>query len=133
MTNETGAPGESPQDTQGESNEVIAPGERRPAVRARPGQLEKRRRAGLPAPVAKAAVAVAAGAALQVGVGLAGKFLAYRAGKGAASGLGSKALRARSNNHKKPVEPVEEEDDERGTVVSETLIVRRVWLRKDRK
>jgi hypothetical protein len=87
----------------------------------------------LPAPVAKVAVAVAAGAALQVGIGIAGKLIAYRAGKEAARGVGTKALRARSNGKREEKRPAKAGDEPFDDVaaVSETLIVRRVWYRRD--
>lgn len=120
---------------------VIIIHETSPATREQPGQLQERRRAGLPAPVTKAAVAVAAGAAIQMGIGLASRYLAYRAGKSAAEGIGTQAVRAASSRkskekekHKLKRKSKQDSDPavDEGEMISETLIVRRVWKRKAR-
>ena len=86
-------------------------------------------RAGLPAPVKKAATAIAVGTALQVGVGLAGKYMARQAAKQA---LG--AVKPGRREHKAadvvPAAASETRTDEAASI-SEMLLIRRVWLRRD--
>lgn len=93
-----------------------------------------RPRTGLPAPVTKLATAVAVGTALQIGVGLAGKYLAGQAMKQAVNvavpkpkkgGKVSKAV------EKRPSKDITAEDPMGGaSAIAETLIVRRVWIRR---
>jgi hypothetical protein len=86
-------------------------------------------RAGLPVPVAKVATAVAIGTALQLGAGLAGKFLMRQAGKQAV-----RSLRPAHSKSSRPavVSQVVQEPAETGMVaaVSETVLIRRVWIRR---
>lgn len=88
----------------------------------------ERQRAPLPAPVKKAATALAIGTALQLGVNLAGKYLAGQAQRQAANALrpnasSRKPQRAASREVARPAEET--------TAVSETVIVRRVWIRRN--
>ena len=80
------------------------------------------RRPGLPVPLRRAATAVAVGTALQIGAGLAGKFLARRAASAARSAAGrpAKGALARRAEPRSPT-----------TVVSEALFVRRIWIQRD--
>lgn len=72
-------------------------------------------RPSLPAPVKRAAVIAATGAALRIGAGIAGRLLARRAAPSAAK---APARRPRSGPG-------------RATVVSEALFVRRIWFERD--
>ena len=99
-----------------------------PAVPAR----YERERASLPAPVKKAVAAVAIGTALQVGMSLTGKYLARQAAKQAVN-----AVRAKPKGRTAPQKlagaaqqavPVDEYAD--AAAVSETVIIRRVWVRR---
>lgn len=85
-------------------------------------------RPGLPVPVKRAATALAIGTALQIGVGLAGKYLAGQAAKGAVTAATAKPVRRGSREVAKPIEqhPAEPET----TAISETVLIRRVWLRR---
>lgn len=92
-----------------------------------PARIE-RERAPLPAPVKKAATALAIGTALQLGVNLAGKYLASQAARQATN-----AVRPRPATSRKP-EPRAREiatpaDDT--VAVSETVMIRRVWIRRN--
>lgn len=93
-----------------------------------PAPIE-RPRATLPAPVKKAATALAIGTALQVGMGLAGKYLAAQTARTAANA----ALRPRPQRRRDlaPVrqQPAEEPADNL-TAVSETVMIRRTWIRR---
>ena len=86
----------------------------------------RRERAPLPAPVRKAATAVAVGAALQVGLGLASRYFAAQAGQKAARAA-VVAPRGRSSRQLAPRESGMPSDI---AAVSETVVVRRVWIRK---
>jgi len=95
---------------------------------AMPARIE-RERAGLPAPVKKAATALAIGTALQIGVGLAGKYLATQATRTAVNA----ATRPRPAARTKPqpareVTPRDPRDD--AAAISETVMIRRVWIRR---
>ena len=86
-------------------------------------------RPGMPAPMRRAATAVALGAALQVGVGLAAKYFAAQgANKAATAALatqprrGKPQPRAREDDYDDPLANV--------AAVSETVVVRRVWIRR---
>jgi len=93
-----------------------------------PAPIE-RPRASLPAPVKKAATALAIGTALQVGMGLAGKYLAAQSARTAANAaLRPKAQRRRELAPARQ-EPVEE-PAEQLTAVSETVMISRTWLRR---
>lgn len=97
--------------------------------------VEPRQRAQLPAPVKRAVTAVAIGAALQVGVGLAGKYLAAQAGKKAVdvalAPRGRKARRRRqpSQDDRQTSQPA---PDPLANVaaVSETVMVQRTIIRR---
>ena len=105
----------------------------RPALPVRP----ERQRANLPAPIKKAATAMAVGTALQIGVSLTGKYLARQAGKQAVNAVGRRATR-RPNDKRavapqpaKSVQPVPANDPYPfAAAVSETVVVRRVWIRR---
>ena len=102
-----------------------------PAAPAIPARYE-RERASLPAPVKKAVTAVAIGTALQVGMSLTGKYLARQAAKQAVNAVWTKP-KARAERPKpieaaKEVQPADEYAD--AAAVSETVIVRRVWIRR---
>ncbi len=90
-------------------------------------------RTGLPAPVRKAATAVAVGTALQLAVGLTGKFLARQAAKQAVSAVrpAKNGVKTRAVSRAPESKPVTVEDPMEGaTAVSETLIIQRVWMRR---
>ena len=86
----------------------------------------ERVRPGLPAPMRRAATAVALGAALQVGVGLAAKYFAAQNASKAASAALATQPRGRSRR------PARYDDDPMADVaaVSETVVVQRVWIRR---
>ena len=89
----------------------------------------QRPRASLPAPVKKAATALAIGTALQVGVGLASRYLAAQSARTVANA----ALRPRPQRRRElaPAEQQPLDDALDGvTAVSETVMIRRVWLRR---
>ena len=85
-------------------------------------------RPGLPAPVKKAATAIAVGTALQVGVGLAGKYMARQAAKQA---LGAVKPGRRGRKAEATPAAVVEDPADGAAGVSEMLLIRRVWLRRD--
>ena len=86
----------------------------------------ERVRAPLPAPMRKAATAVAIGAALQVGVGLAAKYFAAQgASKAASTALATQPRRSRRAERYDDSDPMENV-----AAVSETVVVRRVWIRR---
>jgi hypothetical protein len=90
-------------------------------------------RTGLPAPVRKAATAVAVGTALQLAVGLTGKYLARQAAKQAVSGVRASRPTPRKRALAKTSEakPAVVDDPMDGvTAVSETLLIQRVWMRR---
>ena len=82
-------------------------------------------RQGMPVPVRKAATALAIGTALQIGVGLAGKYLAAQAGRQALAVATPKALSTKAASKPAALEPAPEL-----TAVSETLTIHRVWMRR---
>jgi hypothetical protein len=88
----------------------------------------RRERAQLPAPVRRAATAVAVGAALQVGLGIASRLIAAQAGQKAARAVVT-AAPGRARRRELVPQP-----EAPGTVeaVAETVIVRRVWVRGPR-
>ncbi|MCL4230358.1 MAG: hypothetical protein KJ053_02145 [Dehalococcoidia bacterium] len=93
-------------------------------------------RAALPAPVKKAAAAIAVGTALQVGLGLAGKYMARQAAKQAVSAVKPKGRAVPAKAAAKPGRAVAEParavtEPASASAVSETLIIRRVWVRRD--
>ena len=94
-----------------------------------------RERAKLPAPVKKAATAMAVGTALQIGVSLTGKYLARQAGKQAVNAVvGSRARQPRSATATRQVTPKAEvhpaDPYPHAAAVSETVVIRRVWIRR---
>lgn len=103
-----------------------------PMVRvATPLAVEPRQRAQLPAPVKRAVTAVAIGAALQMGVGLAGKYLAAQAGKKAMDA----ALQPRGRKRKRRAEQAIEQSPQPDPManvaaVSETVMVHRTVVRR---
>ncbi len=94
-----------------------------------------RQRAGLPAPMKKAATAMVVGTALQIGVSLTGKYLARQAAKQAISAVvrprGSNSRNTRPSREVTPA-PAQQAIDPYpfAGAVSETVVVRRVWIRK---
>lgn len=103
------------------------------AATAPPTRLE-RQRAQLPAPVKKAATAVAIGTALQIGVGLTGKYLARQATRQAVSAVRPKPGRREKVKPAAETAPVVQSatPDPYGdaAAVSETVMIRRVWIRR---
>jgi hypothetical protein len=103
----------------------------RPLVKtmpAAPPMRLERERAALPAPVKKAATALAIGTALQIGVNLAGKYLAGQAGRQAANALRPKPAERRVSRPaptRALADPMQD-----AIAVSETVMVRRVWIRR---
>ena len=96
---------------------------------------QPRQRASLPAPVKKAATAMAVGTALQIGVSLTGKYLARQAGKQAVSAVvGSRAKPTRTGRSSRQVAPADAPQPvdpyPHAAAVSETVVVRRVWIRR---
>jgi len=87
-------------------------------------------RPGLPAPVTRVATAIAVGTALQIGMGIAGKLLANQA---AGRVLNAQVKpRGKQKQRAAQVPARREEDPNAGaSAVSETLIIRRVWIRRD--
>lgn len=94
-----------------------------------PARIE-RERAGLPAPVKKAATALAIGTALQIGVGLAGRYLATQATKTAvnAATRPKPVPRRAKGEPARDVTPHDQRED--ATAISETVMIRRVWIRR---
>lgn len=105
-----------------------------PVVRmARPVALEPRQRAPLPAPVKRAVTAVAIGAALQVGVGLAGKYLAAQAGKKAVGvALAPRGRKARRRGREADVTTPKPAADAMDNIaaINETVMVQRTIIRR---
>ncbi len=95
---------------------------------AAPPMRFERERAALPAPVKKAATALAIGTALQIGVNIAGKFLATQATRQAANAVRSKPARRRQTPA--PSREVVDGTPE-AVAVSETVLIRRVWIRRN--
>ncbi len=110
------------------ASEAVTIVERRTLQPQRRSDVAVRQRASLPVPVKRVAAAVAVGAAMQVGLSLAGKYLAAQAGKQAAKGLlssGKPDLRRDTGAETgAPLDDV--------GAVTETLIVQRVWYRRGR-
>jgi hypothetical protein len=92
-------------------------------------QLEPLRPA-LPAPVKQAVAAVAIGAALQVGLALASRYITSSAAQtGARLALEAGARKNRQVQRRpEPANEVVEHDQP--AIVSETLFVRRLWIRR---
>lgn len=99
------------------------------ALTARPLQpIERyqRERAPLPAPVKKAVTAVAVGAAMQMGLSLASRYLAAQAAQKATRAAVSQPRgrrRIAADRHETGL-------PEDIAAVSETVVVRRVWIRR---
>lgn len=93
----------------------------------------QRERAGLPAPVKKAATALAIGTALQIGVGIAGKYVASQAARqatrAAVNATTSKPAR-QSGKQAAPARAVPADPRDEATAISETVMIRRVWIRR---
>jgi hypothetical protein len=87
-------------------------------------------RPGLPAPVRRAATALAIGTALQIGVGLAGRYLASQAARQAANAATNAAVTGSRRKPARRQTPAVEPAPETTTAVSETVIIRRVWMRR---
>jgi hypothetical protein len=106
-----------------------------PATPATPAPYT-RERAMLPAPVKKAVTAVAIGTALQVGMSLTGKYLARQAAKQAVSAVRPKAKAARAKVPEarpaaaQSVERALDDGYADAAAVSETVVIRRVWIRR---
>jgi uncharacterized membrane protein YvbJ len=97
-----------------------------------PAKIE-RERASLPAPVKKAATALAIGTALQIGVGLAGKYVASQAARQvtrAALSTATKKPARVPEKREEPVRAVTPVPPQDTTAVSETVMIRRVWIRR---
>lgn len=105
------------------------------AAPALPAKVE-RQRASLPAPVKKAATAMAVGTALQIGVSLTGKYLARQAGKQAVNAVARPRGGTRDNrpvSRGREVTPAANQQVDpypHAAAVSETVVVRRVWIRR---
>ncbi len=100
-------------------------------------ERQPRQRAPLPAPVKKAATAMAVGTALQIGVSLTGKYLARQAGKQALNAVTGrpkaekKSRRPARSKEVTAVEPTPMADPyPHAAAVSETVVIRRVWIRR---
>jgi len=96
---------------------------------------QPRQRATLPAPVRKAATAMAVGTALQIGVSLTGRYLARQAGKQAVNAVvGSRGKGQRPARAARQVTPAPEAQPvdpyPHAGAVSETVVIRRVWIRR---
>ena len=87
-------------------------------------------RPGLPAPVRKVATAIAVGAALQVGLGLAGRYLAAQGTQKAARAALASAPRTRRGAVTRREDPAALDPLADAAAMSETVIVRRVWIRR---
>ena len=93
----------------------------------------QRERAGLPAPMRKVATALAIGTALQIGVGIAGKYVASQTARQATRAAVNAATTrpARSaKRHAEPVQVVPTDPRDDATAMSETVMIRRVWIRR---
>ena len=96
---------------------------------------QPRQRAALPAPVKKAATAMAVGTALQIGVSLTGKYLARQAGKQAVNAVvGNRSKPRRQSAPAQQVTPATQQPAADpfpyAAAVSETVVVRRTWIRR---
>jgi hypothetical protein len=91
----------------------------------------RRERAGLPAPVKKAATALAIGTALQVGARMASRYLANQAARGAISAATTKPTRrSRREANPAPATAMTRDPMEGAAAISETVMIRRVWIRR---
>ena len=98
---------------------------------AAPAKIERERTA-LPAPVRKAATALAIGTALQIGVGLAGRYVASQAARQAtkAAVSGVSGPRRKPARDESPSRAVSSDPIQDAVAVSETVMIRRVWIRR---
>lgn len=96
-----------------------------------PARLE-RERAVLPAPVRRAAAALAIGTALQIGVGLAGRYVASQAARQVtrAAVNGAASSRRKPVRNQTPSQAVTTDPNRDAVAVSETVMIRRVWIRR---
>ena len=105
-----------------------------PLVKAEPAVPVKleRERAGLPAPVKKAATALAIGTALQIGVGIASKYVASQAARQGtrAAVNGAASARRKPASKESPSRAVAADPNQDAVAVSETVMIRRVWIRR---
>lgn len=93
----------------------------------------ERQRSSLPAPIKKAATAMAVGTALQIGVSLTGKYLARQAGKQAVNAVRTRPSKRPPAPEARAVapQPVQQIDPHPfAAAVSETVVIRRVWIRR---
>lgn len=102
-----------------------------PVVRTAPEPPARvvRERAQLPAPVKKAATALAIGTALQLGVNLAGRYLASQATRQAAEALRPRPAKRKDAVVTRGEQPVAD-PMENVAAISETVMIRRVWIRR---
>lgn len=103
-----------------------------PPASVAPARYE-RERATLPAPVKKAVAAVAIGTALQVGMSLTGKYLARQAAKQAVGAVRGRGSAKPGRPRVREVTPPEEQEPNEyagAAAVSETVLIRRVWIRR---
>lgn len=94
---------------------------------------QPRQRSQLPAPVKKAATAMAVGTALQIGVSLTGKYLARQAGKQALNAVAKPSKKPQPSRAQREVTPAPQaaiDPYPHAAAVSETVVVRRVWIRR---
>ena len=97
---------------------------------------QPRQKAALPAPVKKAATAMAVGTALQIGVSLTGKYLARQAGRQAVNAVvGPRAKQPKASRPSREVTPAPAPASQvdpypHAAAVSETVVIRRVWIRR---
>lgn len=104
-----------------------------PAPASRESRALEPLRPGLPTPVKRAATALAIGTALQIGIGVAGKYLATQAARSAATSAGSMPRpRKRTARGRELERRADQRDDPLAdaAAVSETVIIRRVWIRR---
>lgn len=88
----------------------------------------ERPRASLPAPVKRAATAVAVGTVLHIGTGLAGKFLLRQAARAVTPSF--KPRKPVSQETRAVTKPAEASRPP-AIVVSEALYVRKTWIQRD--
>ncbi|MGH2633214.1 MAG: hypothetical protein ACRDG3_07375 [Tepidiformaceae bacterium] len=96
-----------------------------------PARVE-RQRASLPAPVKKAATALAIGTALQIGANVAGRYFIHNAARSVVKQAGQAVRPETVQKRGKKAEQVHRSPDplQNAAAVSETVIVRRVWIRR---
>lgn len=96
-----------------------------------PARVE-RQRASLPAPVKKAATALAIGTALQIGANVAGRYLMHNAARSVVKQAGNAARSQTASQRARKPEQVDRGADPMrdAAAVSETVIIRRIWIRR---